>query len=198
MFQPPRFRFAPTTTRQSPLLTGLQWAGNAVSFVLLCAAALAAIVLLVIPFVSGSQTYTVLTSSMAPAYAPGTFLVVKPTDFTTLEVGDVVTYQLHSGRPEVVTHRITGFTADQDGDRLLITKGDNNDLTDPNPVMEIQMRGELFYAVPGVGFVANHLGNSNRGLAVTVAAVALIGYGIITMARQFRRKGDVESAGAAQ
>jgi signal peptidase I len=161
----------------------LQWTGQAISFIALCVFALAAIVLIVVPLVTGSQTYSVLTSSMAPKYPPGTFLVVKPAEFEELQVGDVVTFQIESGRPEVITHRITGFTASQDGERLLITQGDNNDVPDPEPVMEIQVRGKLFYAVPYVGFVANALGNANRSTLVTVLAVALIAWGAFTMVR---------------
>ncbi|MGD6979892.1 MULTISPECIES: signal peptidase I [Citricoccus] len=160
-----------------------RWTGQTVSFIALCVFALAAILLIAVPLVTGSQTYSVLTSSMAPKYPPGTFLVVKPTEFDQLRAGDVVTFQIESGRPEVITHRITGFTASQDGERLLITQGDNNDVADPEPVREIQVRGKLFYAVPYVGFVANALGNANRSTLVTILAVALIGWGALSMVR---------------
>jgi signal peptidase len=177
----------------------LQWTGQAVSFIALCFFALAAIVLIVVPLVTGSQTYSVLTSSMAPKYPPGTFLVVKPAEFDQLKVGDVVTFQIESGRPEVITHRITGFTASQDGERLLRTQGDNNDVADPDPVREVQVRGKLFYAVPYVGFVANALGNANRSTLVTVLAVALIAWGALTMVRGIfkdrRQKREEEIAG---
>ena len=76
---------------------------------LLMVAVFAALVLIVVPRATGSQTYTVLTNSMAPKFPPGTFLVVKPVDFDELKYGDVVTFQLYSGRPEVETHRIVGF-----------------------------------------------------------------------------------------
>jgi signal peptidase I len=108
---------------------------------------------------------------------------VKPTEYDQLQVGDVVTFQIESGRPDVITHRITGFTASQDGERLLITQGDNNDVADPDPVQEIQVRGKLYYAVPYVGFAANALGNANRSTAVNVLAVALIAWGAITIVR---------------
>jgi signal peptidase I len=169
------------TVRRTPVW--LNWTGQTISFIALCFFALAAIVLIVVPLLTGSQTYSVLTNSMAPKYPPGTFLVVKPTEYDQLQTGDVVTFQIESGRPDVITHRITGFTASQDGERLLITQGDNNDVADPEPVREVQVRGELFYAVPYVGFVANALGNANRGTAVTVLAVALIVWGAFTMVR---------------
>jgi signal peptidase I len=161
----------------------LQWIGQIVSFIVLCVSALAAIVLIVVPLATGSQTYSVLTSSMAPHYAPGTFLVVKPQDFDTLAAGDVITYQLESGRPEVITHRIIIVTADQAGERILFTQGDNNDVADPEPVREVQVRGTLFYAVPYVGFIANALGQTQRGPIITVLAIGLIGYGVYSMGR---------------
>lgn len=171
--------------------------GNAVAYVLLLAALLAALVLIVVPFATGSQTYAVLTSSMAPQYPPGTLIVVKPVDFAELEVGDVVTYQLESGKPAVITHRITGITSDQQGNRMLVTAGDNNDAADPEPVREIQVRGKLLYAVPHAGYLANALGKSDRGVWVTVLAFVLIGYGAFSAARGLfeRRRTGAEPDG---
>jgi signal peptidase len=161
----------------------LRGAGSALSFTALVLAALAALVLIIAPMVTGSQTFSVLTNSMKPSYGPGTLLVVKPTAFDTLSVGDVITYQIESGRPEVITHRITSMSADQQGNSLLVTKGDNNDVADEAPVTELQVRGKLLYAVPFAGYAANWLGNQDRGVAARLAAVALIGYGIISITR---------------
>lgn len=161
----------------------LRWAGQAAALAVLCLSALAALALIVVPFVTGSQTYTVLTSSMAPGYPPGTFIVVQPEDYAALEVGDVVTYQVASGQAAVITHRIVGFTSDQDGNRLLVTKGDNNAVADAEPVSEVQVRGTLLYAVPYVGFVADALGGQARAVATDVLAASLILYGVLTVGR---------------
>ena len=157
--------------------------GTGISYIALCLAALAALALVVIPMVTGSQTYSVLTSSMAPKYAPGTFLVVKPVPFEELKVGDIITYQIESGSPTVITHRISSVTAEQSGEIVFITKGDNNDVEDELPVREVQVKGKLFYAVPYVGFIANGLGNSDRGAMAQWGAVALMGYGVISLVR---------------
>ncbi|MBO0896467.1 signal peptidase I [Arthrobacter sunyaminii] len=157
--------------------------GTGVSYIALCLAALAALALVVVPMVTGSQTYSVLTSSMAPKYAPGTFLVVKPVPFEELGIGDVITYQIESGSPAVITHRITAIGAEQSGEKVFTTKGDNNDVEDELPVREVQVKGKLFYAVPFVGFIANGLGNSDRGAMAQWGAVALMGYGVIVLVR---------------
>ncbi|MFJ5958114.1 signal peptidase I [Paenarthrobacter sp. NPDC092416] len=157
--------------------------GRGLGVVLLSIAILAVTVLIVVPRATGSQTYSVLTSSMAPKYAPGTFLAVQPVPFDELKLGDVVTYQIQSGQPGVITHRVVGFGFLQTGEKTLTTKGDNNDVADPEPVREVQIRGKLLYAVPVVGFVANALGNSDRSLWLAVGAAGLIGYGGFTMFR---------------
>ncbi|MCC9146150.1 MULTISPECIES: signal peptidase I [unclassified Arthrobacter] len=176
----------------------LRFIGAGLSYLALCATALVALVLIVIPLVTGSQTFSVLTSSMAPHYAPGTFLVVKPTPFEELRTGDVITYQIESGSSAVITHRINSIGTAQDGERTLFTKGDNNAIVDPEPVREVQVRGKLFYAVPFIGFAANALGNSDRGEAIQWGAVALLGYGIVTMVRGAlaKKRGEGDSGPA--
>jgi signal peptidase len=161
-------------------------------------AVFAALVLIVVPKATGSQTYTVLTNSMAPKYSPGTFMVMKPVPFDELRYGDIVTFQLQSGRPDAETHRIVGFGATQSGETTLITKGDNNGANDADPVRALQVKGKLFYAIPYVGFVANALGNADRDLWTKVAAAGLIGYGAILVFRSVRkaRRRGVEAEGA--
>ncbi|MCC9198031.1 signal peptidase I [Arthrobacter sp. zg-Y820] len=161
----------------------LSFIGTCVSYIALCLATLAALALVVVPMLTGSQTYSVLTSSMAPKYAPGTFLVVKPIPFEELRIGDVITYQIESGSPAVITHRITAISAEQSGETVFTTKGDNNDVEDELPVREIQVKGKLFYAVPFVGFIANGLGNSDRGAIAQWGAFALMGYGVVALVR---------------
>ncbi|MCU6481403.1 signal peptidase I [Arthrobacter sp. A2-55] len=160
--------------------------GRIAGFLLFIVAALAALVLVVGPVATGSQTYTVLTNSMAPKYAPGTFLVVKPAPFNELKVGDIITYQLESGKPAVISHRIAAIGSTQAGERVLTTKGDNNALADPAPVHAPQVRGRLLYAVPYVGFAANFLGQTNRGAVVPVLAAGLIGFGLLNLVQGVR------------
>jgi signal peptidase I len=174
------------------------WAavGRFMSMVAMLVALFAALVLIVVPVATGSLTYTVLTKSMAQHYPPGTFMVMKPAPFDELKYGDVITFQLYSGRPDVETHRIVGFGSTQSGEKTLITKGDNNGANDPEPVRAIQVKGKLFYAVPYVGFVANALGNSDRETWTIIAAVGLIGYGAITVYKSVRKTRSRDNAAA--
>ena len=87
------------------------WARRTLSIattVLLIGVSLLALFTVVIPFVLGAQSYTVLTGSMRPGFEPGTLIAVRATDPEEIRIGDVITYQLEPGRPEVVTHRVVG------------------------------------------------------------------------------------------
>jgi signal peptidase len=175
--------------------TALAAAGKVLNLVVLMIAVFAALVLIVVPKATGSATYTVLTNSMAPNFPPGTFLVVKPVDFDDLKYGDVITFQMYSGRPEVETHRIVGFGGTQEGEKTLVTKGDNNGFNDAEPVRELQVKGKLFYAVPYVGYAANALGNADRNMWATLGAAGLIGYGALLVFKGIRSRGRSQKAG---
>lgn len=179
----PSSRGTAPATAPTPVARLLRLAGRGAAFLLFMVVAMAALAMIVVPLATGSQTYTVLTSSMAPKYGPGTFLVVKPTPFAQLQVGDIITYQIESGKPAVISHRIISVGSTQSGERVFTTKGDNNSLADAAPVTAPQVRGKLLYAVPYVGFFANKVGQSNRGVLLPIAAAGLIGFGAWNMAQ---------------
>lgn len=131
-----------------------------------------AVVAGVIPRLAGATPYTVLTSSMRPQLPPGGLVVVRPTDPRDLGVGDVVTYQVRSGDPTVVTHRIVGMKVGVGGEPIFITQGDANPAPDAEPVQAVQIRGRLWYAVPYVGRL-NLLLGLDRTLVLRLIALAL-------------------------
>ncbi|MEZ3158678.1 signal peptidase I [Microbacterium sp. BWR-S6Y] len=145
----------------------------------------------VVPLLLGAQTYTILTGSMRPGMPPGSLIAVKPVAFEEVRVGDVVTYQIRSGDPAVVTHRVVGTTSSTGGDRLLITRGDANDLDDP-PVQREQLRGSVVLAIPYLGYPAALFGGQARGAVIASAGVLIVGYGgallILDLARSSRSR----------
>jgi len=121
---------------------------------LLCLVLMVAALAVVVPFVTGSQSYSILTKSMEPTYPPGTLVVVRPVDPANLRVGSVVTFQVSSGDDTVITHRIIGVTVNSGGSRSFTTMGDNNAVADDTTVRPEQIRGEVWYALPWLGAVA--------------------------------------------
>ena len=137
-----------------------------------------AVVLIVVPKASGSTPLTVLTQSMEPTLPPGTLLVVRPTPIEDIRVGDVVTYQIVSGQPAVISHRVVSIASSSDGSRTFVLKGDNNAAPDAQPVTAAQVRGVVWYSVPEVGYV-NQLVNGSRSWLIPTVAGVLLAYGAV-------------------
>ena len=155
------------------------WVGQVIAWaVILFAVALIAVAV-VVPRLGGATPYTILTGSMQPHYPPGTLVVAKPVDPAALRVGDVVTYQLRSGEPEVVTHRIVAIATSLDGRLRFQTKGDANNVADDPWVMPIQIRGRLWYAVPYLGRLNLLFTGHQHQLLVYLAAAALGVYALV-------------------
>lgn len=128
------------------------------------------------PRLLGGQAWTVLTGSMNPRYPPGTLVVTRPVAPTDVAVGDVLTYQLESGRPAVVTHRVVAISTNLRGETVFTTRGDANDAADPKPVRPVQVRGELAYAVPVLGRLNALLTPDRRVWVVAAGVLGLVGY----------------------
>lgn len=156
---------------------------------------------ILVPAVTGSTALTVLTSSMQPALPAGTLVVVRPTDPADIEPGMVLTYQIRSGEPELVTHRVTQRLRTADGEYVFVTQGDANPTADADPVKQVQVRGTVWYAIPYLGWVATAVTGGQRAIVVTVVVVALFGYaawmfGSAAFAR-LRRRADAASDAAS-
>jgi signal peptidase len=150
---------------------GLALSGTLLVIVL----ALGALVI-VVPAISGGAALTVLTQSMEPKLPPGTLIIIRPTPIGDIKLGDVLTYQIKSGQPEVVSHRVISRSVDTEGRTTFITKGDNNDLPDAGSVRKVQIKGTLWYSIPWLGYVNNLLGGQGRSLLVPLVAAALFIY----------------------
>lgn len=144
----------------------------------------------VVPRIGGATGYTVLTGSMRPDLPPGTLAVVRPTDPKTIEVGTVITYQLRSNEPDVVTHRVVATGVAEDGARVFRTRGDANTGRDPGWVKPVQVRGTLWYSIPYLGYVNSALSPLHRQQIVYGLAIPLLGYALflfLIAAREQRR-----------
>lgn len=156
----------------------LYYLGVGLSWGLLAFVVLVAALVIIAPAVTSSTPYTILTSSMEPGIPAGTLVIVKPVDPDEITMGTVITYQLSSGEPDVVTHRVVSIQGENlpDGGRKFITKGDANSAPDELPVAEVQLRGVLWYSVPWIGWINNLVNGELRAVILPIAAVLLFAY----------------------
>jgi signal peptidase len=142
----------------------------------------------VVPRLSGATPYAVLTSSMKPQLPAGTLVVVRPIRPESIGVGTVITYQLRSGDPEVVTHRVVAQAVDGAGARTFRTRGDAYDLPDPGWVKPVQLKGEVWYAVPYLGRLHAALSGRDHQQLVYLTAAALLAYAAAMFAGAVRAR----------
>lgn len=168
--------------------TAWWWVKSVVSWLLLVAMVGALALTIVIPRLTGSTPYTVLTSSMEPTYPPGTLIVVKPQDPESLRTGDAITFQWESGKPDVVTHRIIAAQKTSKGELRFTTQGDANASPDVRPVVPEQVRGKVWYAVPYVGYVNNFITGKQRSILLMVVVGGLLAYAVSMFVSSGREK----------
>ena len=177
----------------------LGYLGLALSGAFLMMVLALAVLVIVLPLISGGSALTVLTNSMAPKLPPGTLIIIKPTPIADIKVGDVLTYQITSGDPAVISHRVITRSVSLEGETTFITKGDNNDLADPKPISEVRVKGTLWYAIPYLGFVNNAVNGATRPLVTPIIAGLLFAYAVYTVISSIagRRKKLAAAAAAA-
>lgn len=169
----------------------LWWVGQLFSWLLLFIVLALIAVMIVIPKAGGATAYTVLTGSMRPQFPPGTLVVVKPIEPEYLRIGDVATYQLESGEPEVVTHRVAGISHNLAGGLQFVFRGDSNN-SDDEPVLPEQIRGKLWYSVPTLGFLNSAISGQQRTWLTWSAAGGLIVYSAVMFVGAWRDRQQKE------
>ncbi len=114
----------------SRISAGLVNVVRALALALVVASALLLAVVSIGPRLGLFRIETVLSGSMRPAFAPGDLVIVTPEPTSAVREGQIITYQIPIGDHHVETHRVIRAWQ-QDGARIVITKGDANTSSDP-------------------------------------------------------------------
>lgn len=107
-------------------------------------------------FMTGALRYkpvVIVSNSMQPVYSRGSMIVVRlKVDPMDIQSGDIIQYK-HKQTGQVITHRVLEIqqAGNGSGDRVYITKGDNNQSQDV-PVEQSQVMGLVQAQVPYVGY----------------------------------------------
>lgn len=179
-------------TRTSPTRRALSLAGRILGWTVTAVCVVLIVAFVLVPRVTGATPYTVLTGSMTPTMPPGTLVVVKPVEFEQLRVGDVVTYQLESGKAAVVTHRVIAIDVTDEGPRLK-TQGDANAIADEDLVRAEQVRGVAWYWAPYIGYVTSSVTDSTKSWIARGVGVLLLGYAAFVVISALAKKRRLRS-----
>ncbi|QDP98470.1 signal peptidase I [Microlunatus elymi] len=162
------------------------WVGRILLWMIILGCLAILLLTVLIPRLAGATPYTIMTGSMRPALPPGTLVVVRPVPVERIGVGSVITYQLKSGQPTVVTHRVISQGTNGKGELRFRTQGDANDVADQAWVRSVQIRGEVWYALPFLGYPAQLITGRQHQLLVYLLSVVLLGYAVFMFASAVR------------
>lgn len=161
-----------------------KWLYNLINFTAMVLIAVSLFVLLTVvltpagqvPQVMGCSILQVLTGSMEPAIPEGSMLVIRETDPSLLQPGDIISF--FSSDPTLDgalnTHRIQRIEA-EDGKLRFITKGDANVLEDIYPVEAQRVAGKVIFISPALGKLVHLISNPIVfGVAILLPLVIML------------------------
>ena len=117
----------------------------------------------------GLTPYTVLFSSMEPAFPVGALIYIRQIPTEEIELGDAISFVLNDDLV-VATHRVVGVDPEA---MHFITKGDANSSVDGAPVHFNNVLGKVVFSVPYLGYLANFI-TSSQGRYLAIALVLLL------------------------
>lgn len=104
---------------------------NQLVTVILVVAVAAMLVVNVGPLFLPYRVYTVLSGSMAPTIPVGSEVILRQTDASQIQRGDIITFSRPGHPDQLVTHRVVSIASDPNtGAPVFITKGDANGVSD--------------------------------------------------------------------
>jgi len=132
--------------------------------------------------------YVIVSGSMHPSIKVNDAIVIKRTESTDIQVGDVVTYR--SLDPSfygiMITHRVIDIVS-EDGEIKYVTKGDANQTRDRSLVTKNQIYGEVIMRIPKLGYLQYFLATAYGWIiAVVVPCVGIIVYDILKLIKTIK------------
>ncbi len=128
--------------------------------------------------------------SMHPTLENGDLIIIVRTPFDNLKIGDIIVYYSHIYNFRIV-HRIIEIS-NYNGDKILITKGDNNLGPDPSYITRDDYVGKYTgIRIPYVGFLYQALAPPVNYFIIAILVIYLI---YIDLYKPLRNKENASKA----
>ena len=118
---------------------------------------LSALMIVASPYLPTKNLFTsfiVTSGSMSPAIKSGSVALVLPIDPVLVREKDIIAFYSPEDKSKTILHRVERIKVLQ-GNRLYLTKGDNNREADKWEVPASMVRGLWFFSIPYLGFLAS-------------------------------------------
>jgi len=115
----------------------------------------------------GMATFVVTGGSMEPTIHKGSLVIDEPVSADKIRLGDIITFDHYD---QTTTHRVVGVEGSTNG-TMFSTKGDANQIVDPEPLGFPGRVGLVKVAIPGLGYAVAWMQYIWRLGATVVAAI---------------------------
>lgn len=123
----------------------------------------------------GIYMFTIVSGSMEPTIQINDVVVVQKCEPSKLQEGDIITFE-QDGR--TISHRILDITEEK-GIIKFETKGDNNEIPDPDLVESRQVYGKVLFKIKKIGKIISYIQNL-RGF-INIVIFAIIVYILVSL-----------------
>jgi signal peptidase I len=142
----------------------------------------------------GMASFVVTGGSMEPTIHKGSLVIDEPVSADKLKLGDIITFDHYD---QTTTHRIVGVEGSANG-TMFSTKGDANQVADPEPLTFPGRVGLVRLAVPGLGYAVAWMQYIWRLGATLVAAIIFFGCAAMVFLRKDGKAAPVRTATKVQ
>jgi signal peptidase len=142
----------------------------------------------------GMASFVVTGGSMEPTIHKGSLVIDEPVSADKLKLGDIITFDHYD---QTTTHRIVGVEGSATG-TMFSTKGDANQVTDPEPMTFPGRVGLVKLSVPGLGYAVAWMQYIWRMGATLVAAVIFFSCAAMVFLRKDPKAAPVRTATKVQ
>ena len=115
----------------------------------------------------GIYMFNIVSESMEPTLEINDVVVVQRCEPENLQKGDIITFQQEE---RTISHRIIDITEER-GMTKFKTKGDNNEIADPDPVESTQVYGKVIFSVKKIGKAISYIQNARGFINIAIFAV---------------------------
>jgi len=99
----------------------------------------------------GVKPVVIYSGSMQPVLNVGDIVIIEKVKAAEIKLGDII--QVLTKDDITIVHRVVEKFIDENGQIVFITKGDANDISDPNPVYEKHVLGKAIFTIPKIGWI---------------------------------------------
>lgn len=132
--------------------------------------------------------FNIVSESMEPTLEINDVVISQKCEPSQLQIGDIITFE-QDGR--IISHRILDITSTNSVIKFE-TKGDNNEIPDPDIVDSGQVYGKVLFKIKRIGKIISYIQNV-RGF-INIAIFAVIVYILVSLrdkqknSRKIKRK----------